>query len=129
MLAQHSLPQMLHYAYVNFKDANGSAICFGVIGYFALPYIKEGNKKVCPRFVLPEQLVLIIVSIVLCMWLYAKEETFAPSPEHGWTSHWGQREWGITDEHFWPPRLVGVVPAGLPSPQLPPLLDWQLLSA
>lgn len=123
-----SLPQMIHYAIVNFKDSNGSAIAFGVLGYLALPYIKDINKRLCPRFVLPEQLVLIIVSILLCWYLYDEVASAAPSDEHGWTSHWGLREWGNTDSHFWPPRLVGVVPAGLPSPRLPPIFDFELVS-
>ena len=105
------LPQMLLYTYNNIYDANGSAIVFGVMGVLVLDWLKRLNKgsaRTCPS---PSSSFSSLApsSSVTSSTMTAEAP---PSPEHGWTSHWGKLQ--ASDSHFWPPRLVGVVPAGLP---------------
>ena len=119
------LPQMLLYTYNNIYDANGSAIVFGVMGVLVLDWLKRLNKWLCPNLPIPEQLLLLTGAIIICYKLYDDVAEAPPSPEHGWTSHWGKLQ--ASDSHFWPPRLVGVVPAGLPSPKVPPLFNLELV--
>ena len=41
-----NLPSMLVYAYNNIKDANGTAIVFGVVGVLVLDWVKKLNAAI-----------------------------------------------------------------------------------
>ena len=95
----------LLYAAEHWREVQLLALAFGLGGVLLLELSKVANKRYCPSVNLPEQLLLLVVAALLA----------ATLPE--------EMVGGIGS----PLRLVGVVPAGLPTPKAPPLFDLELL--